>query len=94
MDRRQPSKHRLVQHAQLLKLSHRWGSTKLQKYADEVASKLKEQLRGMWRYRWSALVIAWVVAILGWAAVFSATCREHASWCTWWIFHQTAAATP
>ena len=25
----------------------------------------------MWRYRWSALVIAWLVAILGWPIVFS-----------------------
>jgi polysaccharide chain length determinant protein (PEP-CTERM system associated) len=28
-------------------------------------------LYGMWRYRWSALFIAWVVALIGWPAVFS-----------------------
>ena len=28
-------------------------------------------LHGMWRYRWSALVIAWVVALIGWPLVFS-----------------------
>lgn len=28
-------------------------------------------LHGMWRYRWSALFIAWLVALLGWVAVFS-----------------------
>ena len=28
-------------------------------------------LRGMWRYRWSALLIAWVVALAGWLYVFS-----------------------
>jgi len=25
----------------------------------------------MWRYRWSALVVAWIVALIGWAVVFS-----------------------
>ena len=25
----------------------------------------------MWRYRWSALLIAWVVALVGWLYVFS-----------------------
>ena len=25
----------------------------------------------MWRYRWSALVVAWVVALIGWVFVFS-----------------------
>lgn len=28
-------------------------------------------LHGMWRYRWSALVIAWVVVLIGWPIVFS-----------------------
>jgi polysaccharide chain length determinant protein (PEP-CTERM system associated) len=28
-------------------------------------------LHGMWRYRWSALAIAWVVAIIGWPVVFA-----------------------
>ena len=28
-------------------------------------------LHGMWRYRWSALVIAWIVALIGWPLVFS-----------------------
>ena len=28
-------------------------------------------LHGMWRYRWSALVIAWIVALLGWPIVLS-----------------------
>ncbi|MCH9696971.1 MAG: hypothetical protein K0U68_02605 [Gammaproteobacteria bacterium] len=27
-------------------------------------------LHGMWRYRWSALVIAWILAIIGWIVVF------------------------
>ena len=28
-------------------------------------------LYGMWRYRWSALLIAWAVALIGWPAVFA-----------------------
>jgi len=28
-------------------------------------------LHGMWRYRWSALVIAWIVAFLGWTLVYA-----------------------
>lgn len=28
-------------------------------------------LHGIWRYRWSALVITWVVALTGWAVVYS-----------------------
>ncbi|HED36448.1 MAG TPA: hypothetical protein ENJ08_19805 [Gammaproteobacteria bacterium] len=27
-------------------------------------------LHGMWRYRWSALLIAWIVALTGWSIVF------------------------
>jgi len=28
-------------------------------------------LHGIWRYRWSALVICWIVALIGWLAVYS-----------------------
>ena len=28
-------------------------------------------LHGLWRYRWSALVIVWLVAVLGWAIVYA-----------------------
>jgi polysaccharide chain length determinant protein (PEP-CTERM system associated) len=28
-------------------------------------------LHGMWRYRWSALLVTWIVAVLGWLFVFS-----------------------
>jgi polysaccharide chain length determinant protein (PEP-CTERM system associated) len=30
------------------------------------AEKLLEELLGSWRYRWSALILAWIVAVLGW----------------------------
>jgi polysaccharide chain length determinant protein (PEP-CTERM system associated) len=38
---------------------------------NEQLTLLYGYLRGMWQYRWSALVIAWIVAILGWPYVFS-----------------------
>ena len=28
-------------------------------------------LHGIWQYRWSALVIAWAVALPGWVAVYT-----------------------
>lgn len=28
-------------------------------------------LHGMWRYRWSALLVTWIVAMVGWAVVYS-----------------------
>ncbi len=37
----------------------------------EQLTQIYGYLHGMWRYRWSALVIAWIVALLGWPLVFS-----------------------
>ncbi len=31
---------------------------------------LQDQLRGLWRFRWTALIVAWSVALLAWAGVF------------------------
>lgn len=31
---------------------------------------LQDQLRGMWRFKWPALIVAWCVAIVLWGAVF------------------------
>lgn len=31
---------------------------------------VQDQLRGIWRFKWTALLVAWVVALLAWAAVF------------------------
>ena len=30
----------------------------------------QDQLRGLWRFKWAALIVAWVVALLAWAVVF------------------------
>ncbi|HHJ34153.1 MAG TPA: hypothetical protein ENJ87_00155 [Gammaproteobacteria bacterium] len=37
----------------------------------EQLNQLYGYLHGMWRYRWSALLITWVVALLAWMFVFS-----------------------
>jgi len=38
---------------------------------NEQITQIYGYLHGMWRYRWSALIIAWAVAIIGWPLVFS-----------------------
>ena len=37
----------------------------------EQLVQLYGYLHGMWRYRWSALVISWIVALVGWAYVLT-----------------------
>ena len=36
---------------------------------DEIVAQVLGYLRGIWRYRWGALVVAWVVAVAGWIHV-------------------------
>jgi len=36
----------------------------------ELADQILSQLKAMWRYRWYALVVAWVIALGGWIAVY------------------------
>ncbi|MDX2507512.1 MAG: chain-length determining protein [Gammaproteobacteria bacterium] len=38
---------------------------------NEQLAQIYGHLHGMWRFRWSALFITWVVAIIGWVFVFS-----------------------
>jgi polysaccharide chain length determinant protein (PEP-CTERM system associated) len=37
----------------------------------DLFSQLLEHLRGVWRYRWRALALAWVVALAGWGFVYA-----------------------
>lgn len=37
-------------------------------FADLAA--VQDQVRGIWRFRWAALIVAWVVALLAWGIVF------------------------
>ncbi len=32
---------------------------------------LESQARGMWRYRWRAVVVAWVISVIGWLVVYA-----------------------
>jgi len=38
---------------------------------NEQLTQIYGYLHGMWRYRWSALLIAWIVAIAGWTIIYS-----------------------
>ncbi len=37
---------------------------------NELIVTLKNQIRSAWRFRWSALLVAWLVTLLGWSVVF------------------------
>ena len=37
----------------------------------ELSDQIATQARGMWRYRWRAVVLMWFVSIAGWIAVYS-----------------------
>ena len=37
----------------------------------ELLAVVTAQARGMWRYRWRAVIVMWVVSILGWFFVYS-----------------------
>jgi polysaccharide chain length determinant protein (PEP-CTERM system associated) len=37
---------------------------------DEVLTQLLTYIKGVWKYRWYAVVVAWVVAIAGWFIVY------------------------
>jgi polysaccharide chain length determinant protein (PEP-CTERM system associated) len=36
----------------------------------DLVKRVRSELRGMWRYRWHALGVAWVTCLLGWLAVY------------------------
>ncbi|MES2740010.1 MAG: XrtA system polysaccharide chain length determinant [Pseudomonadota bacterium] len=36
---------------------------------EELISQLLSSVKGIWKYRWHALLVAWLVALLGWAKV-------------------------
>ena len=46
---------------------------------DEILAQVLGYLRGIWRYRWVALVVAWVVAVAGWVYVSQMPDRYQAS---------------
>ena len=36
----------------------------------ELYDMVVAEIRGSWRFRWTAVAIAWIVALLGWAVVY------------------------
>ncbi|MEO0421515.1 MAG: XrtA system polysaccharide chain length determinant [Pseudomonadota bacterium] len=38
---------------------------------NELFTQIIEQVRGVWRFRWRALVLAWLVAVFGWTYVYT-----------------------
>lgn len=37
---------------------------------DELMAQLLVYIKGIWKYRWVAIVVAWIIAIVGWAVVY------------------------
>jgi uncharacterized protein involved in exopolysaccharide biosynthesis len=37
---------------------------------NELIRQVVSQIKGSWRFRWSALLVAWLLCIIGWAAVY------------------------
>lgn len=38
---------------------------------EELINQLRSSLKGIWKYRWHAVMVAWLVAILGWIKIIS-----------------------
>ncbi len=36
----------------------------------EIIAQILNYLRGMWRYRWHLVIVAWLIAIPGWVSVY------------------------
>ena len=37
----------------------------------EMIAEITDHIRGMWRFRWYAVVISWLVAVLGWYSIYT-----------------------
>ena len=37
----------------------------------DLFHQVRTELRGAWRYRWPAMITAWIVCVVGWSAVFT-----------------------
>lgn len=46
---------------------------------DRIFAQIMEYARGTWRYRWAALALAWLVACVGWAWVYTLPDQYQAS---------------
>jgi polysaccharide chain length determinant protein (PEP-CTERM system associated) len=46
---------------------------------NDILTKVIDELKGAWRYRWAALGVAWAVSVLGWVVVLSLPDRYQAT---------------
>src|ERR1044072_7554717 len=37
----------------------------------QILDRLIDEVRGAWRFRWTAIILAWVVSVVGWLGVFA-----------------------
>jgi polysaccharide chain length determinant protein (PEP-CTERM system associated) len=37
---------------------------------NEIIYKIKNYIRSAWRFRWQAIIVSWIVAVIGWSVVF------------------------
>ena len=44
---------------------------------NELIATLKDQIRSAWRFRWAAIIAAWVIAMIGWGMVFVMQDKYH-----------------
>ena len=44
---------------------------------NELIATLKDQIRSAWRFRWAAIIAAWIIAIIGWGMVFVMPDKYH-----------------
>ncbi len=44
---------------------------------NELIATLKDQIRSAWRFRWAAIISAWIIALIGWGLVFIIPDKYH-----------------
>ena len=37
----------------------------------ELLNKILDELRGAWRFRWLAIIVAWAICLIGWVWVMT-----------------------
>ena len=37
----------------------------------QILAEIAEHLRGMWRFRWTAVLVSWLIAVSGWYFVYT-----------------------
>ena len=45
--------------------------TRIEQFIRDTLSEIRSHARGMWRYRWRAVIAMWVISVLGWSGAYS-----------------------